>query len=99
MAKRLVRPMDTSENALALDVIFERGTGSDGYVSAPHTLETFRSEFFFPSPLADRSSRREFEEEEEKDTYNRAVNKVLNILNDYTPREIDDKKKAELDKS
>jgi len=98
MAKRLIRPMDTSEKALALDVIFERATSSDGYLSATHTLETFRNEFFFPSPIIDRGSRREFEENGEKDSYARAVNKVEKILNEYTPRDIDEKKKTELDK-
>ena len=98
MAKRLVRPMDTSENALALDVIFERATSSDGYLSAPHTFELFRNEFFFPSALIDRGSRREFEKKGAKDAYARAIDNVKQILDEYTPGAEDKEKKAELDK-
>ncbi len=97
MARRLVRPSDTSENALALDVIFERATSSDGYLSAAHTFNSFRDEFFFPSALIDRGTRREFEEKGNRDTYTRAVKKVENILDAYIPREVDTSMKAELD--
>jgi trimethylamine--corrinoid protein Co-methyltransferase len=98
MARRLVRPTDLSESALALDVIFERATSSDGYLSAPHTFDMFRDEFFFPSALIDRGTRREFEEKGSKDTYARAVEEVKNILGAYVPREVDIAVKAELDK-
>ena len=97
MARRLVRPTDISENALAMDVIFERATSSDGYLSAPHTFNMFREEFFFPSALIDRGTRREFEEKGSKDTYARAAEEVQNILGAYTPREFEQGKKAELD--
>jgi trimethylamine--corrinoid protein Co-methyltransferase len=98
MARRLIRPSDITESALALDVIFERATSSDGYLSAPHTFEMFRDEFFFPSALIDRGSRREFEEQGSKDTYARAVAEVKRILDAYTPRQLDKAKKLELDK-
>jgi trimethylamine--corrinoid protein Co-methyltransferase len=98
MARRLVRPTDLSERALALDVIFERATSSDGYLSAPHTFDMFRDEFFFPSALIDRGTRREFEEKGSKDTYARAVEEVKNILGAYVPREVDIAVKAELGK-
>ncbi len=97
MAHRMVRPSDISENALALDVIFERATSSDGYLSAAHTFDTFRDEFFFPSALIDRGTRREFEEKGSKDTYARAVKEVKNILEADVPREVDPSMEAELD--
>ena len=98
LAKRLIQPMDTSESGYALDVIFERANSSDGYLSAPHTLEMFRKEFFFPSALIDRGTRREFEEKGGKDTFARATDQVRTILNEYVPREVDEDKKKELDR-
>jgi trimethylamine--corrinoid protein Co-methyltransferase len=98
MAKRLVRPVDISENALALNIIFEQATSSDGYLSSPHTLEMFRNEFFFPSSLIDRGSRREFEKQESKDVYQRAIDEAKKIVAEHTAREVDKEKKVELDK-
>jgi len=97
MAKRLIRPMETTEPALATDVIIERATGSDGYLSSSHTMEWFRTEFFFPSPLIDRGSRREFEENGRRDAYSRALARVQEILDEYTPRAFDKDKKREID--
>ena len=98
MAKRLVQPFNTSKKHLAIDVILERATSADGYLSSDHTLELFRSEFFFPSSLIDRGSRREFEENGSKDTYERAVGTVNKILREYIPRDFDPAKKLEMDK-
>ena len=98
MAKRLIQPMDTSDKGFALDVIFERANSSDGYLSAPHTLDMFRNEFFFPSTLIDRGTRREFEEKGSKDTFARASDQVKTVLREYVPREVDKNKKKELDK-
>jgi trimethylamine:corrinoid methyltransferase-like protein len=48
--------------------------------------------------LIDRGTRREFEEKGSKDIYARAVEEVQDILKADTPREVDQNKKAELDK-
>jgi len=98
MAKRMIRGMECSESALALDLIAERAASLDGYLSAPHTLQWFQSEIFIPSKLIDRGSRREFEEQGCKNAYERAVERAEKILAEYTPREIDTHKKKELDK-
>jgi trimethylamine:corrinoid methyltransferase-like protein len=90
--------METSEDALASTLIGERATSTDGYLSAPHTLQWFRSEFFVPSNLIDRGSRREFEEQGNKDTAARARAGVERILLEYTPREFDPEKKKEIDR-
>jgi trimethylamine--corrinoid protein Co-methyltransferase len=97
MAKRLIRPMDTSDDALALDVILERGTSSAGFLSSPHTMQRFRDEFFNPSEIIDRGSRREFEEQGGKDAFGRAQARVREILADYTPRQVDAHRKKEAD--
>lgn len=98
MAKRMIRPLEMSEDALASDLIVDRATSTDGYLSAPHTLRWFRSEFFIPSDLIDRGSRREFEEQGSQDAAGRALAKVEEILSDYTPREFDPDKKRDLDR-
>jgi len=67
------------------------------YLSAAHTFNTFRDEFFFPSALIDRGTRREFEEKGNKDTYTRAVEEVKKIIDTDIPREVDTSMKAELD--
>ena len=98
MAKRMVQPFDTSDDALALDIISERGTSSQGYLSAPHTLKWFRSQSFVPSDVIDRGTRREFEEKGSMDAFERAAAKMKTILGSYTPRQIDADKKKELDR-
>jgi trimethylamine--corrinoid protein Co-methyltransferase len=98
MAKRLIRPIDTSEEALAVDVILDRGTASAGFLSSPHTLKRFRTEFFTPSDLIDRGQRREFEEQGGKDAYGRARARVPEVLAQWTPHAIDPARKAEAER-
>lgn len=90
--------MRVSEDALAEEVILERAAGSDGYLSASHTMKFFRDEFVFPSRLIDRGSRREFDEMGRRDCFERAAVEVENILSSYEPRSIDPEKKKELDR-
>ncbi|MDP6269099.1 MAG: trimethylamine methyltransferase family protein [Alphaproteobacteria bacterium] len=98
MAKRLIRPIDTSDEALALDVIIERGATTTGFLSSPHTLKWFKDECFLPSDLIDRGQRREFEAQGSKDAFGRARARVAEILADYTPRQIDPERKREADR-
>jgi len=98
MAKRLIRPIDTGDEALALDVIFERGTTTTGFLSSPHTLKWFKSEFFLPSDIIDRGQRREFEAQGSKDAFGRAQAGVQRILAEYEPRQIDAERKREADR-
>ena len=98
MAKRLIRPIDTGDEALALDVIFERGATTTGFLSSPHTLKWFKSEFFLPSDIIDRGQRREFEAGGSKDAFGRARAGVQQILAEYEPRQIDPERKLEADR-
>ena len=97
MAKRMLRPMETDDGALALDVISERGTSAEGYLSAAHTIKWFRSQSFIPSDLIDRGTRREFEEKGSKDIHQRAVDRMHAILAEERPSPLDPDKKKELD--
>jgi trimethylamine--corrinoid protein Co-methyltransferase len=98
MAKRMVRPMDTSAEGLAVELIQGRATSTDGYLSDSHTFDWFRTELFQPSSLIDRGSRREYEEEGSRDAYGRALAKVGEILKNYKPRAFDLRKKEELNR-
>lgn len=95
MAKRMVRPMSTDDDALAVDLILERGVKTDGFMSARHTLRWFRSEVHMPSSLIDRGSRREFEEAGSKDAFQRARARVEEILAQDRPREVDENRVQE----
>ncbi|MEE9610161.1 MAG: trimethylamine methyltransferase family protein [Desulfatiglandales bacterium] len=88
-----MRPLETSEDELAIDVIAERAACSDGYLSSSHTLKWFRKETYIPSDLIDRGTRREFDEQGCKDVYERAMERVEEILADYSPPEQDLSKK------
>ncbi len=90
IAKSMVRPISTDDDALAVDLILERGVKTEGFMSARHTLRWFRSEVYMPSPLIDRGSRREFEEGGGKDAFQRARARVDEILAQDQPREVDE---------
>ncbi len=98
MAKRMTMGVDTSDEALATDVIAQRATSSDGYLSASHTLQWFRKEFFTPSNLIDRGTRREFEEKGGLDAYQRVVREVEKILASPPTWQPNAEKKKELDR-
>ena len=51
-----------------------------------------------PSAVLDRGGRREFEENESRDSFQRARIRMDEILDDYTPRPFDAAKKKELDR-
>jgi len=95
MAKRITRGVDVSEETLALDVILERGTTTQGFMSAPHTLKWFRTEAHLPSGVIDRGTRREFEESNGMDAYARARARMDVILAEYQPRTVDSDRVAE----
>ncbi len=98
MAKRLVRPIDTSRDALAVDVIVDKGTTTEGFIAASHTLKWYRSEIHRPSDVIDRGHRREFEEQGCKDAFGRAADRIKGFLKEYTPRDLDKDKKKEIDR-
>jgi trimethylamine--corrinoid protein Co-methyltransferase len=98
MARRMLRSIETSEEALAIDLILDRASSSDGFLSAPHTLKYFKAESFSPSGLIDRGYRREFEEQGCKDAFERTAAKITKILKEYKPREFDTGKKKEMDR-
>ena len=98
MATRLARGIMISDDTLALSSIKENARSDTGYMDTEHTLRWFRSELHMPSNLIDRTTRCEFEENQEKNAQERASDRIEMILANYQVRELDEDKKKELDK-
>ncbi|UCE13248.1 MAG: trimethylamine methyltransferase family protein [Candidatus Heimdallarchaeota archaeon] len=84
---RVLRGIEISDEALALDVIHKVGPGGE-YLSHPHTLKHFRSEFFIPK-LFDRTDYDIFEKSEKQDILARANEIAHEILESHHPPELD----------
>jgi trimethylamine--corrinoid protein Co-methyltransferase len=80
---RILRGVDFGEDALAEQLIAERGPGKE-YLTSDHTLRFFRREFFFAAS-ADRRRHESWEKDGARDTLARAHNLVLRILAQELP--------------
>jgi trimethylamine--corrinoid protein Co-methyltransferase len=91
MAMRVLRGIDTSEPALAVEAIERVGPGGH-YLLDPHTLDYMRPEFFYPS-VADRRNRASWEGAGKPDIRQRAAARAEKLLADQRcpglPPEID----------
>ncbi len=92
---RVLKGIEISDEALAIDVIHEVGPGGD-YLSHPHTLKHFRSEFFLPK-LFDRTDFDVFEKSEKQDIVLRANEMAHEILQSHQVPELDADKSKKLD--
>jgi len=82
MAARLLRGIDTSDEALAVDVIKE--VGHEGkFLSHRHTLKWFGKEQYIPSSVIDRSTRREWADLGQKSCRQRAIDKIPELIKSY----------------
>jgi len=82
MITRVVRGIDVTEDALALDVIRQVGPGRE-YMTHDHTYHHMRE--LSRSRLFDRSTRDVWEAAGEKDVLTRAYEKARTILGDHRP--------------
>ncbi len=95
MAKRLIAGIDGRQTPIALDIMQELGhTGS--YLSHPHTKKWFREELYFPSDVIDRDTVETWEKKGAKSTWDRAHDRVNDLLENYQPSPISDEVKKEL---
>ena len=78
MCMRAAKGMNVSEKTLAEDVIRNVGTGGN-FLTHPHTLKNFRSEFYLPT-LSDRRTRKEWEKNGALDTVQRARETARSLL-------------------
>ena len=97
MAKRLIAGINGGRKPIALDLMRELGHHAE-YLSHPHTLKNFRKEQYIPSGVIDRGSLDGWERKGSKTTWERAQDRVNELLNTYQPSPLSDDVKKELRK-
>lgn len=84
MAKRLVAGIQAREEPIALDLMRELGHRAD-YLAQPHTLRWFRQELYIPSEVIDRGSLEAWKRRGAKTAFERARDRVRQLLATYQP--------------
>ena len=95
MAKRLVAGIDGRQTPIALDIMQELGHKGN-YLSHPHTKKWFREEMYIPSEVIDRDTVEAWEKKGSKSTWDRAQNRVDELLSKYQPSPMSSEVKKEL---
>ncbi len=95
MAKRLVAGIDGRQTPIALEIMQELGH-KGSYLSHPHTKKWFREELYFPSDVIDRDTVEAWEKKGAKSAWERAQDRVEELLSKYQPSPISDEIKEEL---
>jgi trimethylamine--corrinoid protein Co-methyltransferase len=98
MVLRLAKGIDCTEETMAVDLIEKLGPGGD-YLSSEHTFKWFKEEPYIPSKIIDRMSRNTWETQGSKDIFQRAKEKVQELLANYKPSQLDTSRIMELDKT
>lgn len=95
MAKRLIAGIDGRQTPIALEIMQE--LGHDGsYLSHPHTKKWFREELYFPSDVIDRDTVEAWEKKGAKSAWDRAQDRVEELLLKYQPSPISDETRKDL---
>jgi trimethylamine--corrinoid protein Co-methyltransferase len=87
-AQRLLRGIEVTDETLSYEVIAEAVAGAGHYLGADQTLQLMRTEFHYPD-LADRSSPGEWQEDGSRTIYERAHERVEEILGTHYPQYLD----------
>jgi len=95
MAKRLIAGIDGRQRPIALDIIQELGHKGD-FLSHPHTRKWFRQELYIPSEVIDRDTLEAWEKKGSKSAWERAQNRVDELLAKYQPSSMASEVKKEL---
>jgi trimethylamine--corrinoid protein Co-methyltransferase len=88
-AQRLLRGIEVNDETLSYDVIKDTVSGVGHYLGSDQTVHLMRSEFQYPE-LADRTSQGAWEEEGSRNIYDRAHERVQEILSSHYPEYLDD---------
>jgi trimethylamine--corrinoid protein Co-methyltransferase len=96
MVNRSLSGIVVNEETLALDLIEEVGPGGE-YITADHTLQNFRKEFYL-SKLANKISAGEWLEHGGKGIIENAREKVKEILKTHRPNKLDKNTEVAMDK-
>jgi trimethylamine--corrinoid protein Co-methyltransferase len=95
MAKRLIAGIDGRRTPIALDIIQELGHKAH-YLGHPHTRKWFREESYIPSEVIDRDTLEAWEKKGSKSTWERAQDRVDDLLAKYQPSPMSSEVKKEL---
>jgi len=92
--KQILRKVDLSDEALAVDVIDDVARSGDLYLAHQHTLDNFRDVQWFPPKYF---NRKHFTLEKETDMTELMSDEVNNILATHKPKELSPAKIKEID--
>jgi trimethylamine--corrinoid protein Co-methyltransferase len=87
-AQRLIRGIEVSDETLSFDTIRDTVSGLGHYLGSDQTVRLMRSEYQYPG-IADRTSQGAWEEEGSRNIYDRAHERVKEILATHYPENID----------
>jgi trimethylamine--corrinoid protein Co-methyltransferase len=85
--KRVIQGIEVNEETLAVDVIDEVGPGGT-FLAHPHTRKWFRKEQYFPK-IFDRRKYEDWVRHGRKDSFQRAEERVKEILKTHWPEPLD----------
>ncbi|HPU01874.1 MAG TPA: trimethylamine methyltransferase family protein [Bacillota bacterium] len=97
MALRLDRGIDITEETLAVELIRELGPGGD-YLSTEHTFAWFKKEPYIPSSIIERRDRKNWEADGAKSVFEKAQEKVKDLLANHRPVPLDAERADKLDR-
>ncbi len=95
MAKRLIAGITARDEPIALTLMRKLGHRAD-YLAQPHTLKWFAQELYIPSAVIDRASLDGWKRKGAKTTWERAKERVNELLTTYEPPPMADETRAEL---
>jgi trimethylamine---corrinoid protein Co-methyltransferase len=95
MAKRLILGIEAREEPIALTLMRKLGHRAD-YLGETHTLKWFSKELYLPSAVIDRGSLDAWEKKGSKSAYDRARDRVKQLVAAYTPAPVSPEVRREL---
>jgi trimethylamine--corrinoid protein Co-methyltransferase len=95
MAKRLIAGIEARDDPIALTLMRKLGHRAT-YLAEPHTLRWFDEELYIPSAVIDRGSLDGWKRKGAKTAWERAQDRVNELLDSYQPWPISDQLRAEL---
>jgi len=97
MAARNARGVQVTDDTLAQELICRLGPGAD-YLREKHTRSWYRREAYVPSRVLDRRNRPAWEQDGRKSAFAMAQEEVTRLLAEHTPKPIEPKACAAIDK-
>jgi len=95
MARRLIAGVEQRDDPIALTLMRKLGHRAD-YLAQPHTLKWFSQEAYLPSAVIDRGTLDGWKRKGAKTTWERAKDRVNELLAAYQPAPVSDELRQEL---